>query len=216
MNLVKFYPSCQFVHQNAGVNIKGEVGQAKFTQKLNKFTVDAAQEEHCEGYETFNDVIKFNDQTDVHYFPGLWKGDPPMAPVNQGYSQSAQLLKHHILEIICKRAGLDNPNISEYEELDYHNLSSFKLKLRDLWTTLLKENFVFSFKNTLEITAYNSLETAYNKWEWIVQSAMLKWEQQAENEISTEPSETLNAKVELKLTELNIYVSKTLFDSIKC
>ena len=49
MNQVKYYPSCQFVHQNVGVNIKGEVGRAKFTQKLNKFTIDAAREEHCEG-----------------------------------------------------------------------------------------------------------------------------------------------------------------------
>ena len=53
MNQVKYYPSCKFVHQNAGVNIKGEVGRAKFTQKLNKFTVDAAREEQCEGqYES--------------------------------------------------------------------------------------------------------------------------------------------------------------------
>ena len=90
MHRIKYYPSCQFVHQNAAINIKSEVGRAKFTQKLNKFTVDAAREEHCEGqYESFNQVIQFHDQTDVHYFNGLWKGDPPMAPVNHGYSHAA-------------------------------------------------------------------------------------------------------------------------------
>ena len=212
MNQVQYYPSCQFVHQNAGVNIKGEVSRAKFTQKLNRFTIDAAREEHCEGqFETFNDVIKFDDQTDVHYFPGLWKGDPPMAPVNEGYSQTAQSLKHKLVEIICKRASI---SYSE-ENIGDLSLSSFHVKIKDLWTTLLKENFVFSFKNTLEITAYNSLETAYSSWDWRFQSAMLEWEQKAENEINTEPLETLTEKVEQKLKELTIYVTKSLYEPVK-
>ncbi len=210
MTQVKYYPSCQFVHQNAGVNIKAEVSRAKFTAKLNKFTIAAAQEENCKGFDAFNDVIKFNDQTDVHYFPGLWKGDPPMAPVNLGYSQSAQSLKYHLVT-----AGFENQDASNNEELKYHCLSSFQIKLNDLWNSLLKENFVFSFKNTLEITAYNSLETAYNKWEWTIQSAMLQWERKAENEISTESSESLSEKVQLKLKELNTYVDRTLYDPIK-
>ncbi len=210
MTQVKYYPSCQFVHQNAGVNIKAEVSRAKFTAKLNKFTIAAAQEENCKGFKAFNDVIKFNDQTDVHYFPGLWKGDPPMAPVNQGYSQRAQSLKYHLVT-----ANLKNQSDINSEEPKFHCLSSFQMKLNDLWGSLLKENFVFSFKNTLEITAYNSLETAYNKWEWTIQSAMLQWERKAENEISTESPETLSEKVQLKLKELNTYVDQTLCDPIK-
>ena len=212
MNQVQYYPSCQFVHQNAGINIKGEVSRAKFTQKLNRFTIDAAREEHCKGqFETFNDVIKFDDQTDVHYFPGLWKGDPPMAPVNEGYSQTAQSLKHQLVQIICKRASIS----SSEENIGDLSLSSFHVKIKDLWTTLLKEKFVFSFKNTLEITAYNSLETAYSSWDWRFQSAMLEWEQKAENEISTEPLETLSVKVEQKLKELTIYVTKSLYEPVK-
>ena len=212
MNKVQYYPSCQFVHQNAGVNIRGEVSRAKFSQKLNRFTSDAAREEQCEGqFETFNDVIKFDDQSDVHYFPGLWKGDPPMAPVNEGYSQTAQSLKHQLVQIICKRASIS----SSEENIGDLSLSSFHVKINDLWNTLLKEKFVFSFKNTLEITAYNSLETAYSSWDWRFQSAMLEWEQKAENEISTEPLETLNEKVEQKLKELTIYVTKSLYEPVK-
>ena len=215
MNKVKYHPSCQFVHQNATVNIKGEVGRAKFTQKLNKFTIDAAREEHCEGqYESFNDVIKFNDQNDVHYFPGLWKGDPPMAPINPGYSQTAQALKYHLVQIICKRAkkGVKIPSRVKLGDI---SLRSFYIKIFDLWETLLKEKFVFSFKNTLEITAYNSLETQYSKWDWKFRSAMLDWEQKAENEISTEPLESVPNKVQLKLRELQIFVLKNLYDPVK-
>ena len=215
MNKVKYHPSCQFVHQNAGVNIKGEMGRAKLTQTLNKFTVDAAREEHCEGqYESFNDVIKFNDQTDVHYFPGLWKGDPPMAAVNRGYSHTAQALKYHLVQIICKRAKKGIRITSEVKLGDL-SLQSFHVKVFDLWETLLKEKFVFSFKNTHEITAYNSLETQYSKWDWKFRSAMLDWEQKAENEITTEPLKSVQNELQLKLKELQMFVSKNLYDPVK-
>ena len=70
-------------------------------------------------------------------------------------------------------------------------------------------------KNTLEITAYNSLETQYSKWDWKFRSAMLDWEQKAENDINTEPLESLENKVQLKLRELQIFVSKNLYDRLK-
>ena len=215
MNNVKYHPSCQFVHQNAGVNIKGEVGRAKFTQKLNKFTVDAAKEEHCERqFESFNDVFKFNDQTDIQYFPEMWKGDPPMAAVNRGYSQTAQALKYHLVQIICKRAKKGIRITSEVKLGDL-SLQSFHVKIFDLWETLLKEKFVFSFKNTLEITAYNSLETQYSKWDWKFRSAMLDWEQKAENEIITEPLKSVQNELQLKLKELQMFVSNNLYDPVK-
>ena len=108
MTQVKLHPSCRFVHQNAGANLSSEVGLAKFSQKLNQITIDAAREENHEGqFKSFNDVIKFDDQTDVHHFPGLWKGDPPMAPVNKGYSQSAQMLKNTSLSpCVAKAKGV--------------------------------------------------------------------------------------------------------------
>ena len=216
MSRVNDRPNCQFVHQNVGVNAKGEMERAKLTQKLNKFTIDAAREENCEGqYESFNDVIEFNDQTDVHYFPGLWKGDPPMAPVNLGYSQTAQTLKYHLVQIIYKRTKKE-VNITSRVKLGDLSLESFYFKITDLWEALLKENFVFNhLKSTLEITADNSVETQYSKWDWKFRSAMLDWEQKAEKEISSEPLESVLNKVQLKLRELQIFVSKNLYDPVK-
>ena len=209
MNQVKYYPSCQFVHQNAGVNIKGEVGRAKFTQKLNKFTIDAAREEQCEGqYESFNQVIKFDDQTDVHYFKGLWKGDPPMASVNHGYSHAAQTLKNNIVQIMGSRASSKDEKFDYKEALGGLTISLFSLKIFDLWQTLLKEKFVFSFKNTLEITVYNSLENEYTKWDWEFQLKMLDWEHKATNEIDAADLGTVTDLVENKYEELQEYVLK--------
>ena len=204
MNQVKYNPSCQFVHQNAGTNLNSDIGRAKFTQKLNQFTLDAAKAEKCVGqFETFNDVIKFDDQTDVHHFPGLWKGDPPMAPVNQGYSQQAQLLKKHFIKILHERKSMVG------------SLSSFYGKVGDLWKTLLKENFVFSFKNTLEITAYNSLETAYSSWDWKFRDGMLSWEHKAENIITTAPILEVAELVEKKKLELVTHSSNEFYEPLK-
>ena len=198
MSKVKIYPSCKFVHQNAGANINCEVGRANLTEKLNQFTVAAAKEETKVNIKCFKDVITFNDQEDIHYFPGLWKGDPPMAPVNEGYSRAAQELKHQIVSIVLEKG--DKRSIGKLSLLE------FRARVNDLWQGLLKENFVFSFRNTLEISAYNALETAYNKWEWRFQEAMLQWEQKAENEISTEQLDSVSEKTNLKLRNLQDYV----------
>ncbi len=179
MKLVEIKPSCQFVHHHSGVSIQSDVEHAIFTQKLNQFTRDAAKTEKCdEQYKKFDDVIKFNDTKDFHQFPGLWKGDPPMAPINEGYSEKTQLLKHHIIGKIDSRASQNSEKI-----LSGHNLSGFKLLLSSLWEALKKENFVFSFKNTLEITAYSRLETEFSKWEWIFKEEIINWNQKSDNQI---------------------------------
>ncbi len=174
MNKVKYDPSCQFIHQNSGASAKSQVGRDNFAKQLDKWTLDAAREESCVGrYEKFSDVIQFDDQKDVHHFPGLWKGDPPMAPVNEGYSHAAQQMK---LNLLLKLHG----------EAKGTNMSSFNTRVSDLWDALLKENFVFSFKNTEEIMAYNLLGAQFNKWEGAIQAEILDWEKKAANEINTE------------------------------
>jgi hypothetical protein len=202
MREVNISPSCQFVHQNAGSNAKTDIGRTKFTQKLNKLTVDAAMiEEHCKGeYENFNDVIKFDDQEDVHHFPGLWKGDPPMAPVNDGYSYSAQSLKLSCVKALDKRGTKGQVQ-----------LSSFCEHLQNLWKALLKENFVFSFKNTLEIAAYNSLETEYTKWAWELSSGMSEWQLATDNEIRATKPEDVPDLVKQKEKDLEEHFGKNLY-----
>ena len=200
MKKVNLKPSCQFVHQNANNSSKGEVGRQRFVEKLNKMTFEAAKEEKCENkFTKFSDVIAFNDQKDVHYFPGLWMGEPPMAPVNRGYSKSACRLKSHLV-------GLMQTNAI--------TLSTFESRLDDLWDALLHEDFVFSFKNTLEVTAYNSLEAQYNKWDWEFQKAMMTWEQEMENELDGVEVYSIAGKVNEKVRVLEEYVTDT-HDNLK-
>ena len=197
MSEVKYHPSCQFVHQNTGATVKADMGRHKFTQKLNDMTVAAAEAEgRAARYKTFNDVIGFDDIKDVHHFPGLWKGDPPMAPINTGYSSHAQNLKCHLVEILEGGTTV-------------HRLSLFEKKVGDMWDALLTEKFIFSFKNTIEITAYNSLETYYNACDWKFQKYMLNWERRAENVILCDTNlEDIPKVIEQKKKDADLYVKE--------
>ena len=188
MRQVKLKPRCQFVHQNAGASQKGEMGRVKFTQKLDEMTCNAAKEEKCFGqFKCFSDVINFDDQTDIHHFQTLWKGDPPMAPVNQGYSESAQSLKCSLVKVVkCTQTS---------------SLQSFEKKVHDLWNALLHEKFVFSFKNTLEITVYNRLQVEYSQWEWDFHNKMREWQQMVENLFRGTASSKVSELVKEKLKD---------------
>ena len=185
MREIKLKPSCQFVHQNTGTGMKTGIGRDKFIQKLDEMTRYAAGEEGCQDqFSRFTDVIEFNNQvkpgdenmSSVHHFKCLWMGNPPMAPVNPGYSRSAQGLKLCIIEQI--------------RQTNCTRLSSFSVKVKDLWNALLSENFVFSFKNSMEIQAYSLLETHYSEWEWELKQEVLKWEETFEQKVTDASADT--------------------------
>ncbi|XP_072298381.1 interferon-induced very large GTPase 1-like [Eucyclogobius newberryi] len=165
MKKVKLSPSCVFVHQNVtdvGAAEKNMDGKRKLQDKLDQMVQLAAKEEVCAA-ESFSDIIEFDVQKDVKYFAQLWEGSPPMAPPNPGYSESVQELKSFILFKAKKSSGV--------------TLSEFKTKVQDLWAALLNENFVFSFRNTLEIAVYRKLEVKYSKWTWSLRQEMLRIEE---------------------------------------
>ncbi|XP_074845148.1 interferon-induced very large GTPase 1-like [Carettochelys insculpta] len=174
MKQVKLSPSCLFVHQNVGEITAKEQnmeGQRRLQQKLDEMTVIAAQQEFCD-VNRFSDVIRFDVNTHVHYFAHLWEGDPPMAPPNPSYSQNVHDLKSKILMAAKKES-----------QGSVLRLSELKGRIGDLWKALLNENFVFSFKNTLEIATYNKLETMFNQWTWQLRSNMLELQTKLSNRI---------------------------------
>lgn len=163
MKEVSKNPGCIFVHQNVTEQLASErlkAGKQVLLEKLNRLTRDAAKLEHCETqYSGFRDVINFNEDRDIYYFTSLWKGDPPMAPINLGYSVRAQELKQAILSIANRQAK-------------YCNFSGLEHRIKTLWEAILKENFVFNFKNTTEIAAYGALDMRYGHWRQKVQDIL--------------------------------------------
>uniref|UniRef100_A0A672ZNQ6 Interferon-induced very large GTPase 1-like n=1 Tax=Sphaeramia orbicularis TaxID=375764 RepID=A0A672ZNQ6_9TELE len=171
MKKVNLSPSCVFVHQNvtdvAAVE-KNMDGKRRLQEKLDEMARLGAEEEVCQA-QNFSDVIAFDVQIDVKYLAQLWEGSPPMAPPNPGYSESIQDLKSLILSKASQSVGV--------------TLSEFKTKVQDLWNALMNENFVFSFKNTLEIAVYRKLEVQYGNWIWELKHEMLTIENQLHNRI---------------------------------
>ena len=175
MKEVELNPSCQFVrHHVANVSAsKTNEGRQQFLDKLDGMTILAAKAEHREGqYAHFSDVITFNDETDVHNFPSLWEGNPPMAPVNPAYCEAAVKLKSKFITDLSKSSNL------------LCSTDEFKMRVSKLWDAILKENFIFSFKNTLEMEAYSRVDSEYSRcWSWELQKLVLEWESTTRNRI---------------------------------
>ena len=213
MKQVDMQPSCHFVHQNVPAIMaekKGKFGRQHFQDKLDLMTKTAAEGEQMVGCRFFRDIIRFDSETDIMYFPSLWKGDPPMAPVNQGYSDKAFSLKQALI-ILAE-------NTHQHCTFD-----KFQMRVDKLWEAVLREKFVFSFKNTLEVIAYNELDTQYSQCSWALKHKMLKWQNESTNIIySCEPSklqETIESSLKKAIDELNaIYLEitnkiKTFFET---
>ncbi|XP_065134350.2 interferon-induced very large GTPase 1-like [Paramisgurnus dabryanus] len=174
MKEVKLNPSCMFVHQNVSDVTAGDKtmeGRRRLLKTLDEMTKLAAKDEVCDA-ECFSDVINFDVQNDVKYFAQLWEGSPPMAPPNPNYCENIQELKKTIISQASKSDGM--------------RLTHLRERINDLWEALLNEGFVFSFRNSLEISAYRRLETEYSKWTWTLRSAMLEIENKLHNQIENE------------------------------
>ncbi|KAG1928640.1 interferon-induced very large GTPase 1-like [Pimephales promelas] len=200
MKKVRLNPSCVFVHQNVSdvtAEEKNMEGRRRLLEKLDEMTELVAKEEDCDA-ECFSDFIRFDVQNDVKYFAQLWEGSPPMAPPNPNYCENIQELKKTIM------SHASNSHVMMLKDLKTH--------IKDLWEALLDEQFVFSFRNSLEISAYRKLETEYSKWTWSLRSAMMETENklhiQIENEAIHEVEET-GLQEELKKTKEK--VEKSMF-----
>ena len=76
------------------------------------------------------------------------------------------------------------------------------------WLCIIHEDFVFSFKNTLEVAAYSLLEKTLSQWKWKLQNEILVWEQRTKYIIETcdceeEAQKELIEKQLSKVKELN-------------
>uniref|UniRef100_A0A3P9DIF6 Si:dkey-85k7.12 n=1 Tax=Maylandia zebra TaxID=106582 RepID=A0A3P9DIF6_9CICH len=168
-------PRCQFVHQNVSdvsAHEKNSRDRKLLLEQLNEMTQAAAKMEKKEENKSFTDVMEYSPDTGNWYIPGLWNGNPPMAPVNAGYSEAVYELKKHIIQLLrnCESSAND--------------ITDFKEWVTSLWTAVKHENFIFSFRNSLVADAYMRLCTEFNKWEWEFKKEMYTWVTKAETKIS--------------------------------
>ena len=150
MKLVKEKKTCIIVHQNvAATDATDKLARDRFhlKQDLDKMAKLAAHQENCEGkIQRIDDIISFDENEDVFYIPSLWKGSPPMAPVNPNYGRAIQRIKENITTSMCSK------------ERAHITVSTFRERVSSLWKALQKKNFIFSYRNTIEVRAYTSLD----------------------------------------------------------
>ncbi|KAK3566943.1 hypothetical protein QTP86_006758 [Hemibagrus guttatus] len=168
-------PMCAFVHQNVAdvsAHDKNMRDRKLLLEQLNEMTEAAAKMENKEMYKKFTDVMEYNPETGNWYIPGLWHGNPPMAPVNAGYSEAVYDFKKNIM------------NIPVNKKISTNNIEEFLEWTKSLWNAVKYENFIFSFRNSLVADAYMKLCTEFYKWEWSFKKDMYKWLTSAETRVS--------------------------------
>ena len=184
--------SCMFIHQNvSAVNAaeKMQEGLQRLLDTLDLATKEAAQTENIHSITNFGQVLNFDTEKHVKYFPSLWKGDPPMAPVNVGYSENSAVTREAMLTELVDR---------KTPSLDLNNMFH---KVDALWKGILTENFVFNFKNSLYIKAYDSLEKNYKEVTHNIQTNITEWRQSKEPIINKLEENTELSKLLLSLQQ---------------
>ncbi|XP_040211929.1 up-regulator of cell proliferation-like [Rana temporaria] len=189
MKEIGMKPNCQFVHQNVSdISANhGNIRQRKLLlENLNEMTKVSAKMEKKYGISAFTDVMKYDLNKDNWYIPGLWQGDPPMAPVNLGYSSNVHELKMYLFQ--CMDAQKSNSN--------QLNISDFIALIEDLWRSVKHEKFIFSFRNSLVAKAYNRLSVEYSSWEWDFCKTIHNWIISEENIIKNQSEDICESNTE--------------------
>ncbi|XP_078473999.1 up-regulator of cell proliferation-like [Lampetra planeri] len=195
-------PKCLFVHQNSGdvaASDKNMRDKKCLMNQLNAMTVAAARMEHKEStYSKFTDVMEHDVSRDNWYIPGLWHGTPPMAAVSAAYSDQVFHLKQHLIEYLKKRTKTQRAS----------TLSEFSTWIGSIWEAVKKENFIFSFKNSLVADAYNQLCIQYTGWEWKFRNDIISWTQERNNYINSCKYDNLRNHFQQLERELSNEISK--------
>ncbi|KAM4024005.1 up-regulator of cell proliferation-like [Anomaloglossus baeobatrachus] len=184
-------PNCQFVHQNVSdvsAHDKNMRDRRKLLDQLDEMTKIAAKMENKTGIKTFTEVMDYDLEKHNWYIPGLWQGDPPMAPVNLGYSANVFELKKYLFEFMKTNKTDQKPS----------NISEFITWIESLWRAVKHETFIYSFRNSLVAKAYNKLTIAYSEWEWDFSKRIHDWSIRMENHIKNRSTEAAERKNELQ------------------
>ncbi|XP_052767138.1 interferon-induced very large GTPase 1-like isoform X2 [Mya arenaria] len=146
---------CFLVHHNVSEHAakkKMSAGIKRFVECLDVVTEEAAIQEGSLS-KRFTDVIQFDHDSSVQYIPCLWQGVYHLKHVNTEYSSAIIKLKHCLMN---SAMNIDSGK----------SFTDFGIQAVDLWKGVISENFVFSFRNRLEIKAYCTIFEQINRALW--------------------------------------------------
>ena len=153
MKLVKKKRRCKIVHHNVAATDardKLTADRLKLKKDLDQIVRLAAIYENLEHeFQKLDDILSFDENDDVFYIPSLLEGNPPMAPVNPNYGRGVQKVKESIITLMSSKQDFKL------------SVSQFRERVCNLWKATLKENFIFHFRNVIEVRAYAALDKKY-------------------------------------------------------
>ena len=167
-------PSCVFIHHNVGTanaHDRLRVGETNLLTVLDRVTKSAAEQEKKPNIRSFKDIINYDEETLSLYLPDLWQGDPPMAPVNYGYSERVFKIKELIINKITRTSVPMTVN-------------QFTNRMKKLWESILYEDFIFSFRNGEEVKAYLQLDEFCSQLLWNLKRNTMSLQEQFTTKIN--------------------------------
>jgi hypothetical protein len=176
MNYVNLNPKTKIVHRNADKADQEKMNSQNriLNENLDKYTKIACEFERKE-IKTFREIIDFDLGKDVHYLPSLYEGDDYRNAVIPKYSKEVNELKINIINGI----GLQTDS----------SIISFSYHLKILWEAVKKDNFVYEFKNTIEIQARGNLDAFWNKIRYNFEQKITSFENETYTRLANCPSE---------------------------
>ena len=176
MNDVNLNPKTKIVHRNADKSSQEKMNTQNriLNENLDKYTKIACEFERKE-IKTFREIIDFNLTEDVNYLPSLYEGDDYRNAVIPKYSKEVNELKINIVNGIKLQSQ--------------SSILSFSNHLKTLWEAVKKDNFVYEFKNTIEIQARGKLDVFWNKIHYDFEQQITHFENEAYTILANCPSE---------------------------
>lgn len=195
MKEVHLRSSCYLIQQfvaDVTAVYRNESSTQSILQTLDQAVITAAAEEGKEDqYRQFSDCFNIvnidNKKDNVQYIPSLWRGS--MSSPNQAYSETVSKLKTALLKGIknCARP---------------QRLSDFAKRIGSVWDAVKQEDFVFNFRNTVEISQYNTFTQMFKKEQLHLTQTMMKWELEAKQQLRNTSAENIERKKRSLLLEL--------------
>ncbi|XP_074854408.1 interferon-induced very large GTPase 1-like [Carettochelys insculpta] len=186
-------PICQFVHQNVRdvATYEQNMRDGKYlVELLNERIKAAAWMENLQKEMTVSDIMDYDPEKHNWYIPSLWQEDPPMSPVNTGYSESVCGLKKCLFEIARQYSPHSCPK----------DMPLFVEWVNSLWNALKHENFLFSFRNPSTTEAYTKISVTSVTCEWNFRKEMNLWVNKKQTFLQNQLPDQFDACVLTNLT----------------
>ncbi|AFY39981.1 hypothetical protein Lepto7376_3822 [[Leptolyngbya] sp. PCC 7376] len=155
MRQVSLKPKTKIIHRNVDTSSSEKLNKQNvhLNNTLDKYTALACREER-QPIQPFRNIINFDLRKDVEYLGTLYKGTSGRNPIDPDYSKNVKEITNEIID--------------EITQVSISSINKFTEHIENLWDAVKKDDFVYEFKNTIQIQARGILDRF---WSEIIQAS---------------------------------------------